>query len=154
MNPGQAPRRAELPPAEESTPLIDVAHRPPPPGSMLTSHDVDYAAIFACLLIGQRPASQDQARRPHLYQRIAVRLYTTGMTLEATASYLNHRLQPAHRSDTRFPDDAALIHLTNRGSPRAISNLATWPHVAVFAVGKAIIDQTSAHAAMTEVTTA
>ena len=53
-----------------------------------------------------------------------------------------------------FSDDAtALIHQVGRGTPRAINNLAVQALVAAYAAGKAIVDETSARAAVTEVTT-
>lgn len=58
-----------------------------------------------------------------------------------------------YRSDTLFSDDAAtLIHQTSRGYPRAVNNLAIQALVAAFAANKAIVDESSARAAVTEVT--
>ena len=89
-----------------------------------------------------------------LDQRIAVRYHMTGMTPEETASYLRHHLALAGRSDTLFSDDAtALIHQTSRGYPRAVNNLAVQALLAAFAADKAIVDESSARAAVTEVTT-
>ena len=89
-----------------------------------------------------------------LDQRIAVRYHMTGMTLEETAGYLRHHLQIAGRSDTLFSDDAiTLIHQTSCGYPRAVNNLAISALLAAFATGKAIVDESSARAAVTEVTT-
>jgi type II secretory pathway predicted ATPase ExeA len=52
-----------------------------------------------------------------------------------------------------FSDDAgALIHTTARGYPRAVNNLALKALVATYAAGKAIVDEQSARAAVTEVT--
>jgi len=123
---------------------------------MLTNHDMDSAAIFAALLIGQ-PTLRRKIKLGVLAapgQRIAVRYHMTGMTLEETAGYLRHHLQIAGRSDTLFSDDAiALIHQTSRGYPRAVNNLALSSLLAAFAAGKAIVDETSARAAVTEVTT-
>jgi type II secretory pathway predicted ATPase ExeA len=123
---------------------------------MLTNHDMDSAAIFAALLIGQ-PTLRRKIKLgvlAALDQRIAVRYHMTGMTLEETASYLRHHLQIAGRSDTLFSDDAiALIHQTSRGYPRAVNNLAISALLAAFAAGKAIVDESSARAAVTEVTT-
>ena len=77
-----------------------------------------------------------------------------GMTAEETASYLRHHLALAGRSDTLFSDDAtALIHQTSRGYPRAVNNLAVQALIAAFAADKAIVDESSARAAVTEVTT-
>jgi type II secretory pathway predicted ATPase ExeA len=60
----------------------------------------------------------------------------------------------ADRSDTLFSDDAtALIHQTSRGYPRAVNNLAIQSLLAAFAAGKAIVDESAARAAVTEVTT-
>jgi type II secretory pathway predicted ATPase ExeA len=123
---------------------------------MLTNHDMDSAAIFAALLIGQ-PTLRRKIKLgvlAALDQRIAVRYHMTGMTLEETAGYLRHHLQIAGRSDTLFSDDAiTLIHQTSRGYPRAVNNLAIAALLAAFATGKAIVDESSARAAMTEVTT-
>jgi type II secretory pathway predicted ATPase ExeA len=77
-----------------------------------------------------------------------------GMTLHETTSYLRHHLALAGRSDTLFSDDAtALIHATSRGYPRAVNNLAVQSLLAAFAAGQAIVDESSARAAVTEVTT-
>src|SRR6266545_2847764 len=61
--------------------------------------------------------------------------------------------QLAGRSDTLFSDDAiALIHQVSRGLPRAVNNLAVQALVAAFAGKKAIVDESSARAAIAEVT--
>ena len=76
------------------------------------------------------------------------------MTPAETAGYLRHHLTLAGRSDTLFSDDAtALIHQTGRGLPRAVNNLAVQSLVAAFAADKNIVDESSARAAVTEVTT-
>ncbi len=70
-------------------------------------------------------------------------------TLRETSSYLRHHLGLAGRTDTLFSDDATtLIHRTSRGYPRAVQ-----APVAAFATNKTIVDETSARAAITEVTT-
>ncbi len=123
---------------------------------MLTNHDMDSAALFACLLVGQ-PTLRRRIKLGTLAaldQRIAVRYHMTGMTEQETSSYLRHHLALAGRSDTLFSDDAAaLIHQTSRGYPRAVNNLAIAALIAAFAAGKAIVDESSARAAVTEVTT-
>ena len=123
---------------------------------MLTNHDMDSAAVFAALLIGQ-PTLRLRLKLGQLAaldQRIAVRYHMTGMTAEETAGYLRHHLALAGRSDTLFSDDAvSLIHQTSRGYPRAVNNLAIQSLLAAFAAGKAIVDESSARAAVTEVTT-
>jgi len=66
---------------------------------------------------------------------------------------LAHHLALAGRSDPLFSDDAtALIHQVGRGTPRAVNNLAVQALVAAYAAGKAIVDESSARAAVTEVT--
>ena len=45
------------------------------------------------------------------------------------------------------------MHQVSRGLPRAVNNLAVQSLVAAFADGKAIVDESSARAAITEVTT-
>jgi type II secretory pathway predicted ATPase ExeA len=123
---------------------------------MLTNHAMDSAAIFACLLIGQ-PTLRRRLKLGQLAaldQRIGVRYQMTGMTLEETSSYLRHHLALSGRSDTLFSDDAAaLIHQTSRGYPRAVNNIAVAALLAAFTAGKAIADESSARAAITEVTT-
>ena len=123
---------------------------------MLTNHDMDSAALFACLLIGQ-PTLRRKFKLGALAaldQRIAVRYHMNGMTLEETTGYLRHHLALAGRSDTLFSDDAAaLIHQTSRGYPRAVNNLAIAALIAAFAAAKAIVDESSARTAVTEVTT-
>ena len=123
---------------------------------MLTNHDMDSASPFACLLIGQ-PTLRRRLKLGQLAaldQRIAVRYHITGMTLEETTGYLRHHLALAGRSDTLFSDDAiSLIHQTGRGYPRAVNNLAIQSLLAAFAAGKTIVDESSARAAVTEVTT-
>ena len=48
-----------------------------------------------------------------------------------------------------FSDNAtALIHTTARGYPRAVNNLAIQALVAIYAAGKAIVDEQAAHAAI------
>ena len=75
------------------------------------------------------------------------------MTADETGSYIAHHLTLAGRSDTLFSDDAiALIHQVSRGLPRAVNNLAVQSLVAAYAANKAIVDESSARAAVTEVT--
>ena len=84
-----------------------------------------------------------------LDQRIALRYTLTAMNATETASYLGL----AGRSDPLFSDDAtALIHQVGRGTPRAVNNVAVQALVAAYAAGKAIVDESSARAAVTEVT--
>jgi type II secretory pathway predicted ATPase ExeA len=123
---------------------------------MLTNHDMDSRSPFACLLAGQ-PTLRRKIKLgvlAALDQRIAIRYHMTGMTPEETTSYLRHHLTLAGRSDTLFSDDAiTLIHTTSRGYPRAINNLAIQSLLAAFAANKAIVDESSARTALTEVTT-
>ena len=55
-------------------------------------------------------------------------------------------------SDAVPNDAAALIHQVSRGLPRAINNLAIQSLVAAYAAKKAIVDESSARAAVTEIT--
>ena len=64
---------------------------------------------------------------------------------------MQHHLALAGRSDTLFSDDAiGLIHCTSRGLPRLINNLAVAALISAFAAKKAIVDESSARAAVTE----
>ena len=56
-------------------------------------------------------------------------------------------------TSTLFSDDAvALIHEASRGLPRAVNNLATQSLIAAYAANKSICDQSSARAAVAEIT--
>lgn len=122
---------------------------------MLTNHDMDSTSPFACLLVGQ-PTLRRRMKLgvlAALDQRIGLRYAMPPMTTEETGSYLRHHLNLAGRSDTLFSDDAiALIHQTSRGYPRAVNNLALQALVATFADDKSIVDESSARAAVAEVT--
>lgn len=122
---------------------------------LLTNADMDSHAPFACLLVGQ-PTLRRRIRLgafAALDQRIALRYSMTGMEASETADYVAHHLKLAGRSDTLFSDDAlALLHQVSRGIPRAVNNLAVQSLVAAFAASKAIVDESSARAAVTEVT--
>jgi type II secretory pathway predicted ATPase ExeA len=122
---------------------------------MLTNHDMDSTSPFACLLVGQ-PTLRRRMKLgvlSALEQRIGLRYAMTPMTTEETHSYLRHHLALSGRDDTLFSDDAtALIHQTSRGYPRAVNNLAVHSLVAAFIGDKTIVDESSARAAVTEVT--
>lgn len=123
---------------------------------LLTNADMDSHSPFACLLVGQ-PTLRRRIKLgtfAALDQRIALRYTLTQMSAPETKSYLTHHLALAGRSDTLFSDDAiALIHQVGRGVPRAVNNLAVQALVAAYATNKAIVDESSARAAVTEVTT-
>jgi type II secretory pathway predicted ATPase ExeA len=122
---------------------------------LLTNAEMDSHSPFACLLLGQ-PTLRRRIKLgtfAALDQRIALRYAMTGMTGEETTSYVNHHLKLAGRSDTLFSDDAlALIHQVSRGLPRAVNNLAIQALVAAYAGNKTLVDESSARAAVTEVT--
>lgn len=123
---------------------------------MLTNHEMDSTSTTAVLLIGQ-PTLKRQMRLgvlAALEQRILLRYTMTGMTPAETAEYIRHHTGLAGRSDTLFSDDAAkLIHETGRGHPRAVNKLAITALTAAFAENKAIVDESSVRAAITELTT-
>ncbi|GIE08150.1 ExeA family protein [Paractinoplanes durhamensis] len=123
---------------------------------MLTNHDMDSTSPFACLLVGQ-PTLRRRIKLgmfAALDQRIALRYTLPPMNATDTAGYLRHHLTLAGRSDPLFSDDATtLIHQTSRGLPRAVNNLAVQSLIAAFAADKAIVDESSTRAAVTEVTT-
>jgi len=123
---------------------------------LLTNADMDSRSPFACLLVGQ-PTLRRRIKLgtfAALDQRIALRYAMSGMTAAETKTYLSHHLQLAGRSDTLFSDDAiALVHQVSRGLPRAVNNLAVQALIAAFAGNKSIVDESSARAAVTEVTT-
>jgi type II secretory pathway predicted ATPase ExeA len=122
---------------------------------LMTNADMDSHSPFACLLVGQ-PTLRRRIKLgtfAALDQRIALRYAMNGMTGQETGSYINHHLKLAGRSDTLFSDDAlALIHQVSRGLPRAVNNLAIQALVAAYAGNKANVDESSARAAIAEVT--
>ena len=76
------------------------------------------------------------------------------MTLEETGNYITHHTAIAGRADALFSDDATeLIHQVSRGLPRAVNNLAVQSLIAAYATKRNIVDEASARAAITEVTT-
>ncbi len=123
---------------------------------LLSNTDMDRRSPMACVLIGQ-PTLRRRIKLGALAaldQRIALRYHLAGMDLAETIDYVKHHLRLAGRSDQLFSDDAvALIHQTSRGIPRAINNLAIQALIAAYVDGKGIIDESSAKAAVAEVTT-
>ena len=122
---------------------------------LLTNANMDSHSPFACLLVGQ-PTLRRRIKLgtfAALDQRITLRYTMPGMTDTETAGYLAHHLKLVGRSDTLFSDDAtALIHQVSRGLPRAVNNLAIQALVAAYATNKSIVDESSARAAVAEVT--
>ncbi len=122
---------------------------------LLTNAEMDSHSAFACLLVGQ-PTLRRRIKLgtfAALDQRIALRYAMPPMTPPETSAYIAHHLSLAGRTDTLFSDDAvALIHQVARGLPRTINNLALQALVATYAAKKAIVDESSARAAVTEIT--
>ncbi|MHB2021964.1 MAG: ExeA family protein [Mycobacteriales bacterium] len=122
---------------------------------LLSGADLDATAAFAGLLVGQ-PSLRRRIKLgafAALEQRIALRYALPGMDLAETKAYLAHHLGLVGRTDTLFSDDAAeLIHQVARGLPRAVNNLAIQALVAAYATDKTIVDESSARAAVAEVT--
>jgi type II secretory pathway predicted ATPase ExeA len=122
---------------------------------LLTNTDMDSRSSLGLVLLGQ-PTLRRRLKQGHfaaLDQRIGLRFHLDGLPLDETADYIAHHLSLAGRSDTLFSDDAiALIHQTSRGIPRAINNLAIQALIAAYADSKGIVDESSARAAVTEVT--
>jgi type II secretory pathway predicted ATPase ExeA len=122
---------------------------------LLSNSEMDGHSPFACLLVGQ-PTLRRRIKLgtfAALDQRIALRYTINGMTDTETASYIKHHLKLVGCPDTVFSDDAlALIHQVSRGPPPAVNNLAIQALVAAYATNKAIVDESSARAAVAEVT--
>ncbi len=122
---------------------------------LLTNSDMDQTSPMTLLLVGQPML----ARRiklgtfAALDQRIGLRYVMGAMTEDETRSYVDHHLSLAGRSDTLFSDDAlGLIHRVARGLPRAVNNMAVQSLLAAYATNKTIVDESSAQAAVAEVT--
>ena len=121
---------------------------------LLTNAEMDSESPFAGILLGQ-PSLRRRLRLGSfaaLDQRLALRYELPGMTPEETSAYLRHHLKLAGRDDALFSDDAiALLHQASRGLPRPLNNLAIQALVATYADKKAIVDESSARAAVTEI---
>jgi type II secretory pathway predicted ATPase ExeA len=122
---------------------------------LLTNTDMDSRSSLGLILLGQ-PTLRRRLKQGHfaaLDQRIGLRFHLDGLPLDETAAYIGHHLSLAGRTDQLFSHDAiALIHQTSRGIPRAINNLAVQALIAAYADSKGIVDESSARAAVTEVT--
>lgn len=121
----------------------------------LSNAEMDSVAPFSLILLGQ-PTLRRRLRLgafAALDQRVGLRYTMTGLEIAECGAYIAHHLKLAGRADTLFSDDAvALIHQVSRGLPRMVNNLATQALVAAWAGRKAIVDESSARAAVAEVT--
>ncbi|MEV8529030.1 hypothetical protein AB0451_33595 [Streptomyces sp. NPDC052000] len=114
---------------------------------------MDSTTPFAVLLIG-RPTLRKKMKigaLAALDQRIAVSYQMPTMTREETASYIKHHLTiagPVRPAVLRRRFE--LIHLTGRGLPRSVNNIAWQSLIAAFTEEKSIVDESSARAAITE----
>jgi len=119
----------------------------------LLSDEMDSRSLFSLCLVGQ-PTLRRRLKLgacAALDQRVALRYHLDGMERKETATYVQHHLTLAGRTDAVFSDDAiTVIHQTGRGLPRAINNLALGALTAAFADGKTIVDERSATTAVTE----
>jgi len=121
---------------------------------MLTCSDMDSTSPMSLLLVGQ-PTLRRHIKLGQfaaLDQRIGLRYVLAGMDRAETGNYIEHHLKLAGRSDTLFSDDAIdLIHQVSRGLPRAVNNLAIQSLIAAYATKKAIVDESTARIAVSEV---
>ena len=117
---------------------------------------MDSHSPFACLLVGQ-PTLRRRIKLgtfAALDQRIALRYTLTGMDSprpRPTSPTISD--SPAEPTPCSATTPIALIHQVSRGLPRAVNNLAIQALVAAYAADKSIVDESSARAAVTEVTT-
>ncbi|MHB8264217.1 MAG: hypothetical protein ACYDGY_10840 [Acidimicrobiales bacterium] len=74
-------------------------------------------------------------------QRVTLKYAIPPMTYEEGASYINHHIRLAGRSDPMFSDDALQrIHQAARGLPRVMNNLGRQALIAAYASSSSIID--------------
>jgi len=141
------------------TVVIDEAHLLEPDTleglRCLSNAGMDAASPFCLVLLGQ-PTLRRRLRLgafTALDQRVGLRYHLAGLDADECGRYITHHLALAGRSDAIFSDDAvALVHQVSRGLPRVVNNLAVQSLVAAFAAGKAMVDESSARAAVVEVT--
>ena len=120
---------------------------------MLTNSEIDSRATFACLLLGQ-PTLRRKLRQGVFAalisgSRCAAR--STGWTAKRPATTSPH-VKLAGRSDTLFSESGGVDPRGLRGLPRAVNNLATQTLIAAFATNRSICDESSARAALAEIT--
>ncbi len=122
---------------------------------LLTNSQMDSESPFAGLLVAQ-PTFTRHLRMgifAALDQRIAMRYTLPPMDLGESARYLQHQLALVGRTDPLFADDAvARLHRLANGLPRALNNAAIAALIAAASEGKALVDDTCAKRAVTELT--
>ena len=122
---------------------------------LLKNTEMDEDSELDCLLIGERTLRRmiRLGVMAALEQRVGLKYAMRAMTAEQTAGDITHHLQLAGRSDNNFSDDAmALVHDAAGGLARADNNIATQALVAAMATRKNIVDEQSARAAVSEIT--
>jgi type II secretory pathway predicted ATPase ExeA len=121
----------------------------------LSNDAMDAESRFSLILLGQ-PTLRRRLRLGSLAaldQRVGLRYQVAPLDLAECGGYIACHLKFAGRADTLFSDDAvALIHQVSRGLPRMVNNLCVQSLVATFSAGKAIVDESAARAAVSEVT--
>jgi type II secretory pathway predicted ATPase ExeA len=139
--------------------IVDEAHLLSPAQleelRLLTNSEMDSKSPLAMLLIGQ-PTLARQLRMgvfAALDQRISTRFALHPMDLAESASYLQHHLALAGRTDPLFADDAiSRLHRAASGLPRALNNVAIAALIAAAGEGKALVDDACAKKAVAELT--
>jgi type II secretory pathway predicted ATPase ExeA len=95
---------------------------------LLTNFQLDDQNLLSLILIGQ-PELEERLRRSGyaaLRQRIGFRYSLGPLSLEETASYIDHRIRVAGGQSNPFDAEAvAEIHALSGGIPRLINTLAT-----------------------------
>ncbi len=115
----------------------------------------DSHSAFACLPARRPPHSAAAIKLgtfAALDQRIALRFVMPPMTGAETANYVAHHLKLAGRADTLFSDDAVAPCTRSREVFPRRSTTSLQALVAAYAAKKAIVDESSARAAVTEIT--
>lgn len=109
--------------------VIDEAQNLSPPlmeqVRLLSNLETDQHKLMQIVLCGQ-PELRERLARPdlrQLRQRITVRYHISPLTLDDTASYIDHRLKVAGHNGAPMFDAAAVkeVHRYSRGGPRLIN---------------------------------
>ncbi|MBN2579031.1 MAG: AAA family ATPase [Pirellulales bacterium] len=91
---------------------------------LLMNFTTDGTPAWTLLLAGQPALLPVLGRMPHWEERFAVKCLLRPLTLEETASYVNHRLQVAGAKRTIVDADAfPTLHELTHGLPRRINRL-------------------------------
>ncbi len=107
------------------------------PLRLLLNLDVDGRPAFTLLLVGQPALAPMIERHGPLNERLDVKVFLPGLTVEETSAYIQHRLTAAGATREIFTADAlAAAHQLCGGIPRRLNRLCDLALLVGFAQGE------------------